>query len=72
MTKQKGRLVYAPSVVIEEVQDVMRDHDVHQQSEAFRKMVEYCRVGREMERIMTLDWRPRYVAKKKNNGRGLF
>lgn len=71
MTK-KGRMVYAPSVVIDEVEDVMRDHDIHRRDEAFRKMVEYSKVGREMERIMTLDWRPRYVAKKKGNGRGLF
>lgn len=48
MTK-KGERVYVPPVVIEELENIMSEHDLTIKAEGFRKMVKYARVGRKVE-----------------------
>lgn len=52
----KGRIVYVPPVVMDEVESIKADHDVESNAEAMRKMVKYSQVGREIERIRNLDF----------------
>lgn len=53
---KKGRMVYVPSIVIEEVEDIKREDDIFQGVEAMRRLVKYARVGREVNRMRNLDW----------------
>jgi len=53
---KRGTMKYVPVVVIEEVGDIMREDDIIQSSEAFRKLVKYARVGREVNRMWRLDF----------------
>lgn len=56
MAKKRGRAVFAPGIVIEEINDIMREDNIFEQSEAFRKLVKYSREGREVGRILNLNW----------------
>jgi len=50
-------MMYVPPVVIDEIDDLRReDGDIIFGSEAFRKLVSYARVGREVNRLKRLDW----------------
>jgi len=60
---RRGNLNYVPRVVIDEYEDIMREKEIRKKHEGYRKMVEYCRVGREVERIVKLDW-----SKKRKKG----
>lgn len=48
--------MWIPAVVLDEIEDIRREDDIHSHAEAMRKMVKYTRVGRETKRIMTLDF----------------
>jgi hypothetical protein len=61
---KNGRSVWIPSIVFEEVHDLMEEKKVDKRAEGFRQMAEYSKIGREMERIMRLDFR--------KNKRGMF
>ena len=54
---KKGRMKYVPAIVIDEVEDIQREDKIGEDAQAFRELVGYARVGREMKRIMKLDWR---------------
>ena len=54
--KQTGRMIYLPQVVLDEMVDIKREDNIFSNSEAFKKMIQYARVGREANRIMNLDW----------------
>ena len=49
--------MYIPPVVIDEIKDLKREDEIHANSEAFRKMVKYTRVGREVKRLAKFDFR---------------
>lgn len=53
---KKGKNIYVPHVVIDELHDIMRENEIGIKSVACRKMVKYARIGREVERITRLDW----------------
>ena len=57
MVKRKGKMIYAPAIVINEIEDIIREDKLFQRSEAFKEMVRYTRVGREVKRLRYLDWR---------------
>jgi hypothetical protein len=42
---------YVPPVIIEELEAIKQDHGLDVEVEAFKKMAQYSRVGREVERI---------------------
>ena len=64
---QKGRMKYVPAVIITEIDDLKFEHNIKTDSVAMHKMAEYTRVGREIERIMKMDFRHRPT--KNNKGR---
>lgn len=51
MGKKNGRMIYVPHLVIEELETIKKDDEIIIGSDAFRKMVGYSRIGREMEKI---------------------
>lgn len=52
-------MMWVPSVVIEELEDLQAEQGLGQRSRAFEKMADYARVGREFERIaMFKSWPP--------------
>ena len=64
-----GRMKYVPKVVIEEIDDLKVEHNLKQDSVAMNKMVNYTRVGRELERMMKFNFKHKPTKIKK---RGLF
>lgn len=46
-----GRTKYLPKIVFDEIDTIKKVHHYDRDSDALRKMVEHCRVGREVERI---------------------
>lgn len=54
---KKGRKIWCPSSVIDELEDIKREDLVKENTEAFRKFVGYARVGREINRLRTLNWK---------------
>ena len=61
----KGRNKYVPAVVITELDDLKMEHNIKQDCVAMDKMVEYTRVGRQLERIMSLNFSHKPTKKKK-------
>lgn len=51
MSSKKGRMLYVPPVIIDEVGDLMAEHNLDRRVEAFEKLADYARLGRETERI---------------------
>ena len=49
---KKGRMMYVPRLVIEEVDDLQAEHHTEKRVDAFEKMADYARVGRELERVV--------------------
>ena len=47
----KGRIKYVPPVVLEEVDSIKKYLNIQRDSEAFKELTNYARIGREMERI---------------------
>ena len=59
-----GGYKYLPLVLLDELDDIKREHDIIKDRDAMQKMVEYTKVGREVERIMNgmtlnFSWRKR-------------
>jgi len=48
MGKERGRKLWIPGVVIEEMKDIKESESLFRPSEAFRKMVKYSRRGRDL------------------------
>jgi hypothetical protein len=65
MMGKRGKMKYVPVMVIDEVEDIMREESIVSNSEGFRRMVKHSQIGRELERIKNLNW------SKKRKG-GLF
>lgn len=65
---KKHKMAYVPKIVIDEVEDIMQEEQLDTGADAFRKMTEYAKVGREVKRIATLNWpRPRKRWKKRKD-----
>ena len=52
-----GKQKYLPKIVISELEDMRKEYNLENDGEALRKMVEFTRVGREVERIVKFDFR---------------
>ena len=52
--RKKGRVVYVPPNVFEELNCIKADEKLNSNADAFREMVKFSRVGREAKRIFTL------------------
>jgi predicted ribonuclease YlaK len=46
MSSRKGKIVYVPKIVIEELDCIRKEDDISRNSEAFEKMVKNSRIGR--------------------------
>ena len=66
-----GKNKYLPSIVIEELDDIKAEHDIVIDHKAMAKMVEYTIVGREVERLMTLNFKHKPTKAKKGR-RSIF
>lgn len=53
---KRGRMQYVPVIILDEVDDIKREDDLESGTEAYRQLVKYARVGRELNRIKNLDW----------------
>lgn len=53
---RRGKNQYVPFIVIDELADIKREDSLNANAEAYRKLVKYARVGREVKRIATLDF----------------
>ena len=56
---------YLPRSVLEELESIKKDKGIGKDVYAFSELINYCRVGRETERIMRFG-----LPFKKRNGRG--
>lgn len=65
--KKCGQMKYIPNIVMETVKDIKEKKNIQQDADAFREMVGYANVGREVERLM----HP-FGSKKKNKRGGIF
>jgi len=52
----KGRVVYVPKNVLNELDRIMITKNIKKKSVAFNQLVKYSRVGMEAERIVRLDF----------------
>ncbi len=48
---RKGIVSYVPPNVLNELEQIMKEENIDKRRDGFFKMVEYCRVGREMEKM---------------------
>jgi len=56
MMRQKGRPMWVPPVVIDELEDVKREDGLESSAEAFKHLVKHARIGREVNRMKRFDW----------------
>jgi len=54
--RKAGNTIYVPPIVKLEVEDIMREDRIPTRADAFKKMVDYTRAGRELKRIRMLDF----------------
>lgn len=53
----KGRKGYLPSAIVNELEDIKREDRVKKDVSAMMQLVKYARIGREVQRIKTLNWK---------------
>lgn len=46
---RKGERVYVPPVIIEELENIMTEHELTIKAEGFRKMAKYSQIGRKVQ-----------------------
>ncbi len=51
---QKGRMIYVPPIVLDELVEIKQECEIGKNSKAFDEMVKYSRVGREAKKIFRL------------------
>lgn len=66
---KKGRMIYLPKQAIDEMEDIKREDNIFSSSEAFRKMVQYAEVGRELQRLKNLDWSRKKVLEEQEKSK---
>lgn len=53
---KKGRMMYVPPIVIEELEDIMREDEIEGNADAMKLMTKYARTGRDIFRAAKLDF----------------
>ena len=56
MVKKRGGMIYAPKIVIDELDSIRGEEQIDSSAEALKKMVKYTRVGREARRIASFNF----------------
>lgn len=49
--KQHGQIKWIPRYLLQELECIKTEKQIQRDSEAFKRIVDYCRVGREVEKI---------------------
>jgi len=68
---------HVPSIVLIELDDIKREEQIETDADAFKLMTKHARVGREVQRLMRLDWSsvkplPPIETNKKRKCRSIF
>jgi len=71
MTK-RAKMAYVPPIIIEELQDIMEEENILIKADGYRELAKYSKVGREMKRIMNLDFRRKPKKQHNNFKEGFF
>ena len=50
--KKKGKILWVPATTINELTNIKKENNLHKDSDAFRRMEEFSRVGREARKMM--------------------
>jgi hypothetical protein len=50
--KKPGRIIYVPSVLMDEVEDLQAEHHIGRRVDALESLANHARIGREMERLV--------------------
>jgi len=61
----KGRIKYVPAEIIDLIGKIKKERSYKKDSKAFREMVNYAEMGREVERITSFIFPTRKKKKKK-------
>jgi len=54
---KKGKIIYAPSLLILEIEDIKREDKLDKNAEAIYELLKYARAGRETKRFWNMDLR---------------
>ena len=68
-SRERGKMIYVPRIVIEEVESIQLENDISSRSSAFEKMVKHSRVGRASKSVDALDI---FRGPKKKKQRSMF
>lgn len=52
-----GKKKYMPQVIIDELEDLKLEHNIERDHVAMEKLADYARVGREVERLATFNFK---------------
>jgi hypothetical protein len=52
---KRGKTMYAPKVLLEEIQDLKIEEGLSSNKETIGRLVQYSQIGREVNRIRTLN-----------------
>lgn len=53
----RGRHAWLPSITIGEIEDIQREDEITDFSQACHELTKYARIGREVKRIMNFDFK---------------
>ena len=67
---KRGRMMYVPNVVIEQLEDLKQEENILSRPEAFRSMAKYSEVGREVKRVMKNPFDMYSATKHRKKGEG--
>ena len=71
---KRGRHAWLPSIVIGEIEDIQTEEEISDFSQACHEMAKYARIGREVKRMMSFDFKNMIPFKnnKKKGKRNIF
>jgi len=61
---KRGRTMWSPPELLDELNDIKQHKNIHSNTKALTKLVEYARVGREVEVITNLDFKNSLLFKR--------
>ena len=75
MTAKRGKMVYVPRLVFDELSEIMNEDGLNRRAEAFDKLTTYSKIGRKVQRKERLDrvmLKDIFGGKKKNRKNDSF
>jgi len=62
---KRGRHAWLPSIVVGEIEEIQQEEEISDFSQACREMTKYAKIGREVKRMMSFDFKNMIPFKKK-------